>query len=52
MSILIKNLEMPKGENIMLLIEPDGKVWKMGDLMGNDVLLDGVKAVEEENDSD
>jgi len=46
MSILIKNLKMPKGENIMLLIEPDGKVWKMGDLMGNDTLLDGVKAEE------
>lgn len=44
MSVFIDGLEMPK-TNMMLLVEPDGKVWEMGDLLGNDKLLDGVKAI-------
>ena len=42
--IIIDGLEMPK-TNLMLLVEPDGKVWEMGDLLGDDKLLDGVKAI-------
>ena len=45
MSILIKGVEMPKGTNMMLLISPEGEVWEMGDLLGNDKLIAGAKAI-------
>lgn len=45
MSMLIEGVDMPRGTNMMLLITPDGDVWEMGDLLGNDKLIDGAKAV-------
>lgn len=45
MGVYLHNMEMPKGTNMMLLISPDGDVWEMGDLLGDDKHLDGVKAV-------
>ena len=45
MSMLIEGVDMPRGTNMMLLISPEGEVWKMGDLLGNDKLIDGAKAV-------
>lgn len=45
MSMLIEGVDMPKGTNMMLLISPEGEVWEMGDLMGNDKLIDGAKAI-------
>ena len=45
MGIHVSGINMPKGSNMMLLISPDGDVWEMGDLLGDDKYLDGVKAV-------
>ena len=45
MSMLLEGVDMPRGTNMMLLISPDGEVWEMGDLLGNDKLIDGAKAV-------
>ena len=45
MSMLIEGVDMPRGTNMMLLISPDGDVWEMGDLSGNDKLIEGAKAI-------
>lgn len=45
MNMLLEGVDMPKGTNMMLLISPEGEVWEMGDLLGNDKLIDGAKAV-------
>lgn len=45
MSMLIEGVDMPKGTNMILLITPDGDVWEMGDLLGNDKLIEGAKAI-------
>lgn len=45
MSMLIEGVDMPRGKNMMLIISPEGDVWEMGDLLGNDKLIDGAKAV-------
>lgn len=44
MSMLIEGVDMPLGTNMMLLISPEGEVWEMGDLLGNDKHIDGAKA--------
>lgn len=45
MGVYIKGVDMPKGTNMMLLISPEGEVYEMGDLLGNDKLIEGAKAV-------
>ena len=45
MGVYIEGIEMPKGTNAMYLITPEGDVWELGDLFGDDKLIEGAKAV-------
>lgn len=45
MSIYLRGAPMPKGANLMLLLTPEGEVYEMGDLLGNDRLLEGASAL-------
>ena len=45
MSILIKGIEMPTKENIVILIRPNGDVWMIGDMPNEDTHLVKAQAV-------
>lgn len=45
MSILIKGMETPTKENVVILINPQGGVWMIGDMPNEDTHLVEAKAV-------
>lgn len=45
MSLLIKGMEMPTKENVVILISPNGDVWMIGNMPNEDTHLVKAKAV-------
>lgn len=45
MSVYIKGMEMPTSENVVILINPSGGVWMIGDMPNEDTYLVKAKAI-------
>ena len=43
--IYISGMEMPKSENVVILINPSGGVWMIGDMPNEDTYLVKAKAI-------